>query len=863
MKRGFTFVILLLLVLLPISSVSAQKVRTINRTQKIQKTPDSSPEFRFGATQAFSEGNGVYLKWQTANENKTVGFLVYRLNGKGKELASRTIVPASYLQTRQANNEGNSYDFYDEKGDLNSEYIIESYTDNGKIVASAPFSTKQISNLKTVAESSNADFVRALQNDTPMLETNSAKLPKALNARKMAADSLGDLNNHRAIVAMPGVKIGVKKDGFYRVSRAELQAAGFDVNAAPNQWQLFLEGVELAINVGGNGDYIEFVGKGIDEIESDTRVYNLIVGAGNGKRMTSEIARPQGNGVPVSSFFQSSIRKERIVYANGILNGDEQNYFGTAIVASGGTVNFNLEDVDFEAGKSAMEIKIQGLTLTSHQIQVVLNGEPLDQISGYGRESMTGIYRIPVEYFREGNNTLLFNEITGSVSLVDTIKVDYYRKYRARNNQLSFYTQPNRPSTVNGFTSPNIRVFNLTNPLEPILITNLEVVADDTNFGIALLPGQQRNMIAVEDSGVLQAASITQNVPSTLSTPSHDADLVIISHGNFLAESEVWANYRRAQGFDVTVVNVEDIYDEFGFCVSSSNAIRGFLQYASTTWQTPPQYVLIVGDSSYDGRNYQGMGYFNYVPSKFVDTIYTEVPSDEALADFDDDGLSELAIGRIPARTPQAVTDAFNKTVNFELTAPQGFNRGAIFASDLPNGYDFEGLSQRLADQLPPSMTKVMINRALPTPQTTLINELNNGRFIANYSGHGNLAEWATSSFFAKANVAQLTNSDNLTLFVMLTCLNGYFTQPAPAGDGLSERLLSSTNGGGVAVWSSTGLTTPDIQEVMATRFYNRLTAGTIPRLGDLIKDSKGTIVGGRDVRLSWALLGDPMLKVR
>jgi hypothetical protein len=59
------------------------------------------------------------------------------------------------------------------------------------------------------------------------------------------------------------------------------------------------------------------------------------------------------------------------------------------------------------------------------------------------------------------------------------------------------------------------------------------------------------------------------------------------------------------------------------------------------------------------------------VPTKLVDTIYTETGSDESLADFNDDGLAELAVGRIPARTPQQVTDMLAKVTGFELTVAQ------------------------------------------------------------------------------------------------------------------------------------------------------------------------------------------------
>jgi hypothetical protein len=66
-----------------------------------------------------------------------------------------------------------------------------------------------------------------------------------------------------------------------------------------------------------------------------------------------------------------------------------------------------------------------------------------------------------------------------------------------------------------------------------------------------------------------------------------------------------------------------------------------------------------------------------------------------------------------------------------------------------------------------------------------------------------------------------------------------------------------------VASWASSALTTPDVQETMAVRFYRNLRNGPYDRIGDLIKDAKTAIPNGRDVRLSWELLGDPMLKIR
>jgi hypothetical protein len=119
------------------------------------------------------------------------------------------------------------------------------------------------------------------------------------------------------------------------------------------------------------------------------------------------------------------------------------------------------------------------------------------------------------------------------------------------------------------------------------------------------------------------------------------------------------------------------------------------------------------------------------------------------------------------------------------------------------------------------------------------------------------------AEFLAKADAAALSNGNNLSIFTMLTCLNGYFHATTADNDSLAEVLLKAPNGGAAAVWASTGDTTPDIQEIMATRFYQQLALGNLNRLGDLANDAKTVINAGRDVRLSWVLLGDPMLKVR
>ncbi|MBK7513429.1 MAG: hypothetical protein IPI76_14370 [Chloracidobacterium sp.] len=89
----------------------------------------------------------------------------------------------------------------------------------------------------------------------------------------------------------------------------------------------------------------------------------------------------------------------------------------------------------------------------------------------------------------------------------------------------------------------------------------------------------------------------------------------------------------------------------------------------------------------------------------------------------------------------------------------------------------------------------------------TLLGEINQGRYIVNYSGHGSTGVWASTGFFGVNSVPQLTNSNSLSLFTMLTCLNGYFINPT--ADSLAEKLFNAQNGGSVMSWASNGKTTP------------------------------------------------------
>src|SRR5262249_19101107 len=146
--------------------------------------------------------------------------------------------------------------------------------------------------------------------------------------------------------------------------------------------------------------------------------------------------------------------------------------------------------------------------------------------------------------------------------------------------------------------------------------------------------------------------------------------------------------------------------------------------------------------------------------------------------------------------------------------------------------------------------------------KSRLLEAINKGAKLVNYSGHGSLDRWR-GDLLTTDDARNLTNAGNLSAFMMMTCLSGYFQNPT--GDSLAESLMKAERGGAIAVWASSGLTNPAVQEIMNQELYRTIFAGgekPADRLGEAILRAKSA-VNNRDVRRTWILFGDPAMRLK
>jgi hypothetical protein len=385
-----------------------------------------------------------------------------------------------------------------------------------------------------------------------------------------------------------------------------------------------------------------------------------------------------------------------------------------------------------------------------------------------------------------------------------------------------------------------------------------------------------------------QPASLSLNQPSTLNSITNAGDFLIISHKNFIPSFTASVGpplntslvaQRQAQGFAVMVVDVEDVYDEFSYGVHGPQAVKDFLQHAFTDWATPPRYVIFAGDASYDPRNYTANpgGSFDFVPTRLVDATFSETASDEWLADFDDDGVASIPVGRIPVRTVADANLVISKIVNF--TPANVPSRAVLVADDDPGHiYGFVETNDVFQSLLPAGMTVQRINRCNPNPnamppivcdpntlpdapaRSAIIAGFNQGSALVNYSGHGTVNSWTGAALFHAVDATALTNGNQLSFVVVMDCLNGSFHDPNLFS--LSEALVEAPGGGAVAAFASSGLTFAQGQHEMGEELYTQLYGAQPIALGDAIKLAKGA-TADIDVRRTWVFFGDPSLKIQ
>ena len=674
------------------------------------------------------------------------------------------------------------------------------------------------------------------------------------------------------LAAQPGAKIFAQQEGWYSVSRQNLIDAGWDPGTSPTYLQLWAEGVQQAIlvNAGTNGafdaaDTIEFYATGLDTPSTSTRVYWLVQGTAPGLRMAAP-SSSRGKTGPTSFNFTSTI-SPKVYYVPGVPVGSADGFYGDAVTSTPVTETITATDpASSSAASSTLSVALQGGSHGTHTVAVQLNGSLAGTISISGVLAQTTNLSVPTSWVLAGNNSvaLVAQGGAGDVSLITSIALTYPRLYRASGNSLKWTATGSLNVSVGGFSTSTIRAFDITTPATPqqLLVT---VSAGGGSYSAMLTTPSStgnRTVLTIGSDQILSPAGIVANVPSTWSSTTNQANFVIIAHSTMVSAAAPLAALRQSQGMQVSVVNLADVYDEFNYGEKDPTAIKNFLQYTQTKWAKAPRYAMLLGGASYDPRNYLGYGNLDLVPTQYIATGLTRTSSDDWFVDFNNDGLPDMAIGRVPVQTAADAATVIGKFTGYGQTTG-AWTKNIVMAADANDQYnDFESASANVAALIPAGYsTQSVLTGQLggSAAASAIVNGFDSGAALINYTGHGFEQYWSGSDIFSTATVPALTNSSQLPFVASIGCLTGYFQDPTTVS--LAAATLLAPSGGAVAVWASSALTSLPGDTAINQSLVSYLLNGTHPAFGDAVAQAKAATID-QDVRKSYIFFGDPTMKL-
>jgi hypothetical protein len=707
---------------------------------------------------------------------------------------------------------------------------------------------------------------------------------------------------------LPGVtyyKIQVNKDGIYQVNYNDLQAAGLPVDTIdPRTFQLFNQGIEVGILVNGEanglfeaGEYLLFYGQKVNTRYTDTNVYWLTWGAANGLRMASSNGAPSGSA-SIPAYYLTTARAETDkIYKRELpsgVNADHWYWDGVQSSGSPTSKNFTINLANLASGVPGIKVRglIKGDALyAKHHTQITLNGNMLDDAVFDVNLDHFFETTIPQSYLVDGVNTFNVNVVVdvgypGDLVFVNWFEIEYYDKYTAESDLLAF--DGDQAGTwefnVSNFSVNTVNVFDITDPLHPLQISNPAVSSTGSTYNVRFQQTQvaERHYLALIPTKYLAPISISLDVGSYLRNPGNGADWIAISYADFVPAVQPLADFRVTQGYRTKVINVQDIYDEFNGGVFSPIAIRDFLFFAYYNWTPPrPKFVVLVGDGHYDYKNLQGYNTIEYIPPYLadVDPFMSETATDNRFVTLDgNDIMPDIHIGRLPVRSLAETTVMVNKIVGYEQNNPVGgWNANVTFVADDadPAAGDFPVLSDSVADTyLPDQYGKEKIYYGVNYPldggsatRAGIISAINAGRLIVSYVGHGSTAWWAAEKLLQVNDIASLTNSDRLSFMLPMTCLEGYFINPYSSGQSLGESIVRADGKGAIASWSPSGQGVAHGHDYLEKGLFIAVFYNDLIRIGEATDWAKDYLADStqlyHDLIDTYILFGDPATRLQ
>lgn len=334
---------------------------------------------------------------------------------------------------------------------------------------------------------------------------------------------------------------------------------------------------------------------------------------------------------------------------------------------------------------------------------------------------------------------------------------------------------------------------------------------------------------------------------------------LIITPQIFNESAERLRAFRSKQGFSISVIHIEDIYNQFGNGQKSPKSIKNFLRYVYQNWKAPRlNTVLLFGNASWDPLKLLPTS----TQSDFIPTYGVPV-SDFWYGLIDGNDLqSELIIGRLTPSTTKDAENLVDKLIEYDTMSFQPWMKNFGSFSQINGAEDFSYMYEIVED----AVKEPPIGGYVVKESTTSINGdvkllrdvINNGVVWLNYSGHGSTNYFGLDGWQAE----NLNNASKYFLLGTHSCQTGAFADPAI--ESRNESYVNSAKKGAIAANGDSGWGETTIASEMMHNMYYGFANDSLRFLGELTYRAKWNFGGAYTFSaMQFSLVGDPLTRLR
>lgn len=470
----------------------------------------------------------------------------------------------------------------------------------------------------------------------------------------------------------------------------------------------------------------------------------------------------------------------------------------------------------------------------------------------------------------------------------------YYAHAFAPTNDLLIFSAPDQTGTIeyliNGFSNSDVTVYDVSDYKNVVKITNANISGGTVRFQSAAVEGKPNQFIAVASSGMKSIGASKKLSNSNLLTNS-GAEFIIITPPEFLDAAKKLQAYREREGEDkisTMVATTQEIFNEFNSGVADPVAMRNFIQYAYTNWQIKPNYVLLFGDGHYDYLNittndkiwvpvFETENSLNLIDSYVTDDFFVQI--------MGNDNLVDVKIGRLPVASSESAQAMVDKIIQYETgqTFEPWRNTVTFVADDGPTsqGDDTDlhtSQAEQLARSIPPEMEQKKIyivayktvftsqGRRKPDAFQAIIDQINAGTVITNYTGHGNESVWTHERvLISDISIPQMNNANRLSFLCAATCAFALYDMPGIISG--AEMMVIKPDGAMIGALASPRVVFAGENALYNTIYFQNLlnngreNDGRAKRLGDANYTTKQRLFGSAGYE-KFHLFADPTVRL-